>query len=539
MADHFAQNPFVVGWQTDNEFHCHFSECHCESCQQAFREFLQQKYEDIDALNQAWGTAFWAQTYRSFDAIITPRPLKPTHVNPSQQLDYYRYLSWAVTNFQHEQVQLLRQANPAWFVYHNGLFGHIDYHGQFTQDLDLLGYDIYPLFCHDAGDRPRKQAFNLDRARAWSGNFLIPEHQSGPGGQAPYLLDHPEPGEVRRMTYTSVARGADSVLYFRWRTCRFGAEEYWCGILDHDNVLRRRYAEIAQIGNEFSNFGHEVLGTHVRTDVAVAMADYDNIEAHRTMPLGLPAPEKIAEDVHAAFFQQGYAVGCGHPADDLGDLQLYIIPHWVIIDPAWIPNLEAFVRSGGVLVIGARTGTRDKNNHVIADTPPGLLRELCGVTVEEYGRQNDAAHRPLVFSLDAGSSVQTDLWYEVLQPDDAGVAGTWESRYLQGKPAVTCRSVGEGAVFYVGTYLTKTVLEALMPQWIQWSGVQPSWPDTPEDVSVVVRQNEDKTLWFFINNTDDDATLPTTPEGENLFTHIETGGAALTLEENGVVVIRQ
>jgi len=32
MARHFAGNPHVIGWQTDNEFHCHFSECHCASC---------------------------------------------------------------------------------------------------------------------------------------------------------------------------------------------------------------------------------------------------------------------------------------------------------------------------------------------------------------------------------------------------------------------------------------------------------------------------------------------------------------------------
>ena len=55
MAEHYAGNPNVVGWQTDNEFLCHFSECHCESCQKGFREFLKEKYGDIDKLNSAWG----------------------------------------------------------------------------------------------------------------------------------------------------------------------------------------------------------------------------------------------------------------------------------------------------------------------------------------------------------------------------------------------------------------------------------------------------------------------------------------------------
>lgn len=538
MAEHFADNPSVVGWQTDNEFHCHFSECHCDACQRGFRKFVRQRYKAVEVLNDSWGTAFWAQTYRSFDEVQTPRPQKPTYMNPSQQLDYYAYLSWVVTQFQRDQVTILRKANPDWFVFHNGLFQHIDYRGRFTQDLDMLGYDIYPLFCRDAADRPRSQAFALDRARSWSGNLIIPEHQSGPGGQAPYFHDHPEPGEVRRMTYASVAHGADSLLYFRWRTCRFGAEEYWCGILDHDNVPRRRYDEIAAIGQELNAIGPAVLGTHVHIDVGVATADYANAGAHRTAAFGLPSPDEVAETVHGAFFRQGYAVGCVHPADDLSDLKLYIIPHWVIIDPAWLPNLEQFVENGGTLVIGARTGTRTKQNQVIAETPPGVLRGLCGMAVNEYGRQNDARNRPLKMAVKLNEAV-TDLWYEILAPDTATVVGTWTSRHLVGQPAITRNAVGAGQVYYVGTYLTRPVVDLLLPTLIHRSDLRPLWPDTPPGLSVVVRRSADTTLWFFLNMTDEELTLSSTPQGTDLLNNTVTQGRGLRLEPNDVVIVKQ
>ena len=201
MAEHYKDNPYVVGWQTDNEINCQFPECHCESCQEAFREFLRERYHsDIVALNRAWGAAFWAQTYTDFEQIETPKPDKPTHPNPSQMLDYYRYISWSVTAFQHDQVEILRDfaarrtVAPAWFVTHNGLFRHIDYRGQFTHDLDFLGYDVYPFFNHNAATRPLTQAFNLDMARAWSGNFMVPEQQSGPGGQSQLLPRYPRAG---------------------------------------------------------------------------------------------------------------------------------------------------------------------------------------------------------------------------------------------------------------------------------------------------------------------------------------------------------
>ena len=293
MADHYRHNPHVVGWQTDNEINCHFAECHCESCQQAFVDYLRDVYKcDIGALNRAWGTAFWAQTYVAFEDIQTPRENRPTHPNPAQQLDYFRFLAWTAAEFQGEQVTILRDAQPAWFVTHNGLMQHVDYRGKFTRDLDFLGFDDYPMFNFNPETRPASNAFILDHARGWSGNFMVPEQQSGPGGQAPYFHDNPEPGEMRRLVYESIARGADSLLFFRWRTCRFGAEEYWCGILDHDSVPRRRYAEAAQIGEELRRLGPAVLGTSVQVEAAVAACEQDEYDAHRTLSFGLPSPTR-------------------------------------------------------------------------------------------------------------------------------------------------------------------------------------------------------------------------------------------------------
>ncbi len=519
MADHYADNPLVVGWQTDNEFNCHFSECHCENCQAAFREFLREKYQDdIAALNTAWGTAFWAQTYRSFDEIITPKNARPAYPNPAQQLDYFRFISWSVTRFQHEQVEILRAANPAWFVTHNGTFRHIDYRGPFTQDLDFLGYDVYPFFDPDALHRPLSQAFNLDYTRAWSGNFIVPEQQSGPGGQAPYFHDNPEPGELRRMVYTSIAHGADSLLFFRWRTCRFGAEAYWCGIFDHENVTNRRFDEVKSLGAELKKVGPEVLGTHVRVDVGIAAADMDVEEAHTTYTLGLPSPREVAARVHAYYYEQGYAVGCVHPSDDLSALKAYFIPHWAVFNPDWVPNLQAYVENGGLLTIGARTGTKNWHNNVIAETPPGVLKSLAGVKVMEYGRQNAPEQRPLAIHFPK-SQIPTQEWYEVLEnlPGTA-IIGRWKGRRLDNKAAVAMKRIGKGAVVYVGTYLSEDILPILTALCAELTGLAPLWDDLPEGVHVVVREDATKRLWFFLNDSDTSVRLTETPPGVDCLT---------------------
>src|SRR5436309_128342 len=86
-----------------------------------------------------------------------------------------------------------------------------------------------------------------------------------------------EPGVLR------LAPGADGIVYFRWRTCRFGAEEYWHGILDHDGRPNRRYAEVAQTGAELARLAPLLEGTYVQADVALLRA-YDVLWALEIQP---------------------------------------------------------------------------------------------------------------------------------------------------------------------------------------------------------------------------------------------------------------
>lgn len=550
MANHFRDNPNVIGWQTDNEFNCQFSECHCPSCQRGFALFLQKKYGTIEELNRRWGTAFWSQSYLRFEHVPTPRA-KPAYTNPAHVLDYYRFLSHTVAEFQHEQVEILRQANPKWFVMHNGIFRHIDYRGEFSRDLDFLGLDSYPFFNYDAGSRPRSHAFQLDTMRSLTGNFIVPEQQSGPGGQGGYFHDNPEPGELRLMTYRSVAHGADSLLYFRWRTCRFGAEEYWCGILDHDNVPRRRYEEVKQVGEELGRVGPALQGTSVRVDVAVATGDFSVEEGHIPLTLGLPSPKSVAEEIHGVFFERGYAVGCIHPEDALTGVKLYFLPHWSLFRPEWVPKLEEYVRKGGVLVIGARTATKDFDNNVVAETPPGCLAGLTGVQVIEYGKINRPEERPKRITI-GESSVKAPLWYEVLEPaSDAEVIGRWKDRFesvgaggeasagsATGRPAIVGRKLGKGQVIYVGTYLMRGVVEALLPMLKGMSGLEPVCPGAPSGVEVVVRESKEGELWFFLNGSDREVTISAAPLGQNLAAGQQCDGK-LMLPRNGVAVIQR
>jgi len=387
MAEHYATNPYVIGWQTDNELFCHISECFCDACLARFQRWLRAAYNnDITALNTSWGCAFWAQTYSDFSQIGFPRlPERPTHPNPHQMLDYGRFLSDGLTEFQKEQIDILRAANPKWWITHNGMFWHIDY-WKFSQDLDFMGYDMYPGFTNKGPLSAADWSHNLSRCRAASGNFIVPETQGGAGGQRPYLHETPRPGQMRLWAYQEIAQGADGILHFRWRSCRFGAEMYWNGILDHDNIPRRRYEEFSQEGAEFRRLGPTILGTVAEVKLA-ALIDHDQEEAHHSMTLGLPSPNDQGSQAYRQFWKRHLAGGLVDFRDSFEGLSTVIIPSHILIDEATAARLEAFVREGGTLVATARTATRDRRNHVhYTSGPPLTCLRRDGGGIRQAGR---------------------------------------------------------------------------------------------------------------------------------------------------------
>ena len=568
LASHYRDNPHVIGWQTDNELNTTSSTSYSEATEREFRRYLRDHYKTIDALNFAWGGNFWATAYDNFDQITAPRANNPGFPSPGHVQDYHRFLAHATAAFQHDQVKILRRTNPDWFIFHNlGRLEDIDFRGQFGQDLDFIGFDIYPMLYDEmrrTGGHAATQALHLDVCRAYSGNFIVPEQASGFGSQPGFSTMTPEPGEMRRMAFSSVARGADGLLFFRWRPAHYGAEIYWMGLIDHDDVPRRRYSEAVEFARDIAKIKKDLLGTTVRMDVAIAGADFDNQEAYRTYPMGMPSPLEDAVHLHRYCHAKGIACGFIHPDDDLSRIKLLYVPHWAMWRPEWNENVEAFVRNGGTLVIGAMTGTRDEHNHIPTVPAPGRgLSELCGVRVEEFGRVAEPGadglfglhgtefglHNPAK-RLPASSSERRYKFllgnqeheaahlYELLDlDDDVEVLGRWSSRFASGRAAITNRKVGAGNAVYIGTYLTESLVEGLADQLFGGAGIAPLVADLPANVEVTLREADDRKLLFVLNTDEQPVEVVSLPPGIDLLSGKEVNGC-LTLAPYGCSVIR-
>ncbi|MER9234329.1 beta-galactosidase [Mesorhizobium sp. M0622] len=567
MADHYRDNANVIGWQTDNELNTSMPESYSPSALKEFQAYLRETYKTIERLNFVWGGDFWATAYGDFSEIVFPLEFSPSFPGPGHLQDYHRFLAFSTARFQHDQVEILRAANAGWFIFHNlGGLRDIDFRGQFSTDLDFVGYDIYP-FLYDEffrlGNHAKIQALHLDICRGFSGNYIVPEQQSGFGAQPGFCTLTPEPGEMRRMAMSSVARGADGIMFFRWRPAHFGAEIYWMGIIDHDDVARQRYDEARQFATEMTALKDKILGTYVRMDVGIAGSDFDNQEAHKTFPIGLPSPQDDATLLHQYCYDRGIACGFIHPEDDLSKLRVFYVPHWVIWKDRWTERLQVFAENGGTVIIGARTGTRDENNHVIRETAPGRsLSKLTGVRVEDFGRlaapganglfntmsrsgglvippdrPAESSRRIRRFSV-GNHEFDAGYFYENLAVEpDVEIIGVWSNRYAEGMPAITSRAVGKGRVLYVGTYLTSELTAQLATRTFADANVEPLVPDLPDGVEVTMRENDERRLLFVQNIKDTPVAVTGVPAGGNLLDGERPVSGVLTLDGYGCAII--
>ena len=498
-ASHYGPRPCVIGWQIDNELNCETSEFYSDSDTAAFREFLKKKYGTIEALNEAWGTVFWNQTYTAWSEVYVPQTTISNSTNPHRVLDYLRFISDSACRFAGMQAEIIRKyKKPDDFITTNGLFGNLDNHRMTEESLDFITYDSYPNFAYCLDDykekdllKDRKWSRNLTETRAISSNFGIMEQQSGANGWNTRMeAPTPRPGQMTLWTMQSIAHGADYVSYFRWRTCTVGTEIYWHGILDYSGRENRRLRELRDIHHRLEGL-QEVAGSVYEAKVGI-LKDYDNIWDAQLDKWHERVDRESLKNLFAAAQLTHTPVDFVYLTERTGlsDLRKYEVlfyPHAVILTKERMALLEAYVREGGKLVMGCRTGYKDMSGRCVMDYLPGLAAELAGTDIPEYSFV--APDDGKVCADWDGERIEAAVFNDILAPvgENAEVLAVYADSYYAGEPALIRNRFGKGEAYYFGGAFS---LEAAKAFLRRLGAAQPyaELLDVPEGCEIAVRR---------------------------------------------------
>lgn len=534
MAQHFQTNPHVIGWQTDNEFG---DRCYCSHCQQAFQNWLKEHYQTLDAVNRRWGTVFWSHEYSKWEQIPTPKKTGYIH-NPGLELDYFRFMSESYVAFQDEQITILRELCPEHFITHNLMgfsYNNLDYFA-LSQPLDFVTWDNYPrgFWIQDQIVDAAALALGHDTMRGLKQkNFWVMEAHSGPAGWD-IIGSTPRPNEIRLWAYQAIAHGADGIVFFRWRTARYGAEQYWHGVLDHDGNPRRRYAEFKRFGHELKQIGDIIQGSQLQADVGMLLS-YDSRFAFQIQPNNerFSYPKHFL-DYYRALYDRNIGVGIVAPHDDFSAYHLLIVPALYVVPTELAQKLTSFVANGGTLILTARSGVKEESNAVVNLPLPGLLRDLCGVEVAEYDSLRNDEKVEIQFQ-DTGYCVETSIWCDVLDLRGAEPVAHYTSSYYAHQPAISRHHNGKGQAVYVGSLGGNEVANAMM-EWVLKEIAYPVPQPVATPIEIRERHKANTRLLFVLNHSAAAQLVPLTETYRDILSS-ETCESELELEAYGVRIL--
>lgn len=482
LAEHYRNEKQIIAWQLDNEFNCHMDLSYAPSDTLAFRKWLRDRYKTLARLNDAWGTRFWSQTYGDWDEIDLPHPTSAP-LNPHHILDETRFISDCVIEFAKRQAGILRRRNARWQIFHNGLFQNVD-GPELVKPLDFFCHDQYPLFYPTWTD----QTFGLQQARSLSLPFGIAEQQAGPGGQMDYFQRTPLPGQIRLWVWQSIFHGANLISYFRWRTCPYGSEQRWHGLLDHNDKDNRRVTEAKQTGKEIRSLPPAFYDAPIDRCVAV-LRDFDNHVNDRRINTYTKNWGNWEDGRWLAALAHHHVSGdITWLSSDWKGYCILIAPHLKMIDEAQVRKLTQFVRAGGILMLASQSGLKDRNLHMVEMTPPGLFTKLAGVEVEEWTFLPDAATRSA--RLPNGTVIALHTMVEKLRLLGAESIATWlpDDPLLANGPAITRNRTGKGMVYYVGGYSPDATCHEIVQMLIAAHDL-PRLVEAGPDVEAIARGN--------------------------------------------------
>ncbi|OZG68092.1 beta-galactosidase [Bifidobacterium eulemuris] len=549
MAEHYKDNPYVVAWHINNEYGCHNRFDYSEDAERAFREWCEKRYGTIDAVNDAWGTAFWAQRMNDFSEIIPPRYIGDGNfMNPGKLLDWKRFSSDALLDLYRAERDAVQEIAPrpqtTNFMVSAGGTG-LDY-DKWGYDVDFVSNDHYfsPGEAHlDELAYSASLCDGIARKQPW---FLM-EHSTSAVNWRP-INYRCEPGELVRDSLAHLAMGADAICYFQWRQSKAGAEKWHSSMVPHAGADSQVFRDVCELGADLNLLADQgLLGTALVKSKVALVFDYESQwgTEHTATPSQQVRHWTEPLDWFRALADNGLTADVVPVRGDWDQYEAVVLPSLYILSEGTSRRVRDYVANGGKLFVTYYTGLADEKDHIWLGGYPGSIRDVVGVRVEEFvplGTDQPGA----MASLRLSNGTEAHDFADVIASVDGSTrvlatfqADSWTG--MNGAPAITVNACGDGKAVYVGARLGREGLAKTLPTLLEELGIAADGPDCGK-VLRVERADEsgERRFVFLFNRTHE--TVKVDVEGEPMvasLAQVDEASGTAEISPNGVLVLKR
>lgn len=422
--------------------------CYCPASTRRFQQWLQRKYGDISALNEAWGHG-----YGSFGEVRPPRWM----ASYSDWCDFRLFNMDNVAQEVRYRAELIRAVDAdkpviahAWgggAITCAQLGGMAFDDWKHAQVLDKWGFSAFPQSASDCG----ALALGCDATRCAANGkeYWQAELTAGMNGTGLWQHGRIDDNTFNKFSLESIRHGAQGLMYWQYRKERFGSEFGGYALTDNaggptnltrcasrlcralqenEDVFRHGTQERAQVALVFSIRSY--LANWCASNRADNKFAVDSVSGYYRMLWEENIPTDI---IHEAFF---------------GDLSAYkaiIVPTPYALSPQFAEALKEYVRKGGTILSDPYFGAFDDAFRLSYQIPGFGFDAVFGCEADELTMRQEV-------TLHAGERallLQGNIHRETYKNVSADVL--W--RYEDGSPAVLKNRFGAGSAVLSGVNL--------------------------------------------------------------------------------------
>ncbi len=510
MARTLGDHPHLIAWQIDNSLGGNFTEASFnDDARRDWHLWLEAKYETIQKLNERMGLRHWGQIVSAWNQVPMPM-VAPTQHNPALVLDWNRFCSDTIVQFVRMQAEILREITPARPVTTNlRALRHRFDHFDLAEVIDFVSIENTAAI----KAKPSEIACDIDMLRSLkksdirqpdgddSGFWVIEQKAGNANWQEVNSLVRP--GVLRMFTYQSISRGADAVLFFRWRQPRIGSEKFHGAVLPHHLAGSRRvYEEIKHIGEELKLLAPALQGTKVVAETCILYShENDWVLQQPNQPNKFFNLREHIQLIYEALHSRNILVDFARPSEDLSKYKIVFAPSLHLLSANDCDRMKLFVQNGGTLISTFNTALVDENNIAATTGFPHDLTDLFGLEVQEFDVLPPSEENHLTFkgSFPTGHLHPAKIWCDLIEPMGCQVMATYSKDFYAGKPAMTVNTFGLGKAVYIGTQSHSHFYLDLVTWLRQTAGLQPLLK-VPEHIEVSCREKEGSRIYFLLNH---------------------------------------